>query len=232
MKNLQVNNMLNNSLIITSDNLRHLYFAQEMHKVINPYNILIQHKNEDIYNIEEIDIIPYTSLTNIQYSVIEKEDYQSYIPDYIQQNDINYVFIFGCSLLPKHIVNLPEVNIINLHTGLTQYYRGVDSSMWALYNNQPHNIGITIHKVDNGIDTGDVYYQQLFDLQLIDKNETIESLFVKVCKFGIDIFVNKALDIFNSVPYKVPKGTLYTTSMYAENIRNTAQDNLNKFKNR
>ncbi|MEM5777912.1 MAG: formyltransferase family protein, partial [Candidatus Aenigmatarchaeota archaeon] len=46
--------------------------------------------------------------------------------------------------------------IINYHTGLLPEYRGPYSEFWAIYNNEPHMIGTTIHLVDERIDSGSI----------------------------------------------------------------------------
>jgi methionyl-tRNA formyltransferase len=45
-------------------------------------------------------------------------------------------------------------------------YRGVDVIPWALYNGDP--LGVTIHFVDQGIDTGDLVAQRRFEVRLGD----------------------------------------------------------------
>ena len=43
--------------------------------------------------------------------------------------------------------------MLNIHTGLVQYYeKGVDSSMWAARDNRFDLIGSTIHEIDSSID--------------------------------------------------------------------------------
>ena len=48
---------------------------------------------------------------------------------------------------------------MNTHCGITPSYRGVHGAYWALSQRDVKNVGVTIHKVDSGIDTGDIIYQ-------------------------------------------------------------------------
>ena len=41
-----------------------------------------------------------------------------------------------------------------------QYYRGLDSDLWAIYHRDYKNIGVTIHMVDSELDTGEILYQE------------------------------------------------------------------------
>ena len=43
-------------------------------------------------------------------------------------------------------------------------YRGVHGAYWALVNNDPENCGVTIHRVDKGIDTGGVIDQKMIEI--------------------------------------------------------------------
>ena len=46
-----------------------------------------------------------------------------------------------------------------MHAGITPMYRGVHGAYWALINNDSENCGVTVHLVDEGVDTGNVLYQ-------------------------------------------------------------------------
>jgi methionyl-tRNA formyltransferase len=50
---------------------------------------------------------------------------------------------------------------INTHVGITPKYRGVHGGYWALANNDMQHFGVTVHKIDAGIDTGEVLYQKV-----------------------------------------------------------------------
>lgn len=43
-----------------------------------------------------------------------------------------------------------------MHRGIAEEYRGLDSDVWAIYNNDFKNIGVTIHRVEEELDTGDI----------------------------------------------------------------------------
>lgn len=48
---------------------------------------------------------------------------------------------------------------INTHVGITPRYRGVHGGYWALAQADETNFGVTVHRVDEGIDTGSVMCQ-------------------------------------------------------------------------
>lgn len=74
---------------------------------------------------------------------------------------------------------------INMHAGITPQYRGVHGGYWAIAEGDRDNVGVTIHKVDQGVDTGDVIAQArilpstedgFFTLPLLQLDAGIEPL--------------------------------------------------------
>ena len=57
----------------------------------------------------------------------------------------------------KKIYNKFNFGMLNIHKGLTQYYRGLDSEYWPIFFNEFDKLGTTIHKIDNNLDTGDIF---------------------------------------------------------------------------
>lgn len=69
----------------------------------------------------------------------------------------------GSRILKPHILSIPRIGVLNPHPGLLPAYRGVDVIPWAVYNGDP--LGVTVHFVDPGIDTGDIVAQRQFEVQ-------------------------------------------------------------------
>ncbi len=64
------------------------------------------------------------------------------------------VLVFGTGILGGGIIERFAGRIINLHLGLSPYYRGAGTNFWPLVNREPELVGATIHYLDAGIDTG------------------------------------------------------------------------------
>ena len=64
------------------------------------------------------------------------------------------VLVFGTGLLRTRIIERFAGRIINLHLGLSPYYRGAGTNFWPLVNREPEFVGATVHYLDAGIDTG------------------------------------------------------------------------------
>lgn len=84
--------------------------------------------------------------------------------------DINadiYISMSFNQIFKSDILKLPEFGIINCHAGKLPFYRGRNILNWALINGESE-FGITVHKVDLGIDTGDILLQKTFPIGIED----------------------------------------------------------------
>jgi hypothetical protein len=70
------------------------------------------------------------------------------------------VAVYGTRLLKPATLDAVPAPFINYHAGITPKYRGQDPGYWALATGDPEHAGVTVHLVDDGVDTGSVLYQQ------------------------------------------------------------------------
>jgi methionyl-tRNA formyltransferase len=74
--------------------------------------------------------------------------------------------IFGGSYIKGALVDfLIEQKAINIHAGISPYYRGTDCNFWALYDGNPHLVGATIHLLSKGLDNGPMLYHAMSNLK-------------------------------------------------------------------
>lgn len=69
-------------------------------------------------------------------------------------------------------IEKPPLGTINCHAGKLPFYRGRNILNWALINDEPE-FGITVHYVDEGIDTGDIIRQECFPITDADDYSTL-----------------------------------------------------------
>jgi methionyl-tRNA formyltransferase len=69
------------------------------------------------------------------------------------------IIVNGTRIISKKIICSVNCKLINTHAGITPKYRGVHGTYWALINDDVENSGVTVHFIDEGIDTGNVIYQ-------------------------------------------------------------------------
>ena len=102
--------------------------------------------------------------------------------------DVFVVAAFG-QILSKEILDMPRYGCINIHASLLPKYRGAAPIQWSVINGDEYT-GVTIMKMDVGLDTGDI---MLSSKLKIDENETGGSLFDKLSLLGGSLIVS-ALD--------------------------------------
>ena len=66
-----------------------------------------------------------------------------------------YIILGGAPLINKKILKIPKIGVLNAHPGLLPEARGMDVVENSILNNIP--FGVTLFKVDKGIDTGPIY---------------------------------------------------------------------------
>jgi len=71
------------------------------------------------------------------------------------------VIVNGTRIISKKILNCIDAKFINMHAGITPLYRGVHGGYWSLVEGKIEACGVTVHFVDQGIDTGNIIEQAI-----------------------------------------------------------------------
>lgn len=74
------------------------------------------------------------------------------------------IVVNGTRIISKEVLQAVKVPFLNMHAGITPLYRGVHGGYWALANQDKEHCGVTVHYIDEGIDTGSVIYQSLIEI--------------------------------------------------------------------
>lgn len=90
------------------------------------------------------------------------------VKDLLQIIQPDVVIVNGTRIISKRILSSINCPIINTHAGITPKYRGVHGGYWALVSEDKKNCGVTVHLVDEGIDTGSILYQDTIEISKKD----------------------------------------------------------------
>lgn len=82
------------------------------------------------------------------------------------------VVVNGTRILSKKLLGSIKAPFINTHMGITPAYRGVHGGYWALAMDDRRRCGVTVHMVDEGVDTGGILYQSTIDVGTADNFAT------------------------------------------------------------
>jgi len=110
-------------------------------------------------------------------------------PDFLEQlgglrPDLIVVAAYG-QILPTALLELPPHGGLNVHASLLPQYRGAAPIQWALLDGQTET-GVTIMKMDAGLDTGDILTQVRTP---IAPSDTAETLHARLAQLGAELLV-------------------------------------------
>lgn len=152
----------------------------------NAFELLMQ---DESISIEFI--VPRTDTKDITLKELAKKYSIAYLQPVMINSDefINIATKFNCDLFVSmsfnqifrtQIMNLPRLKTINCHAGKLPFYRGRNVLNWALINDEKE-FGVTVHYIDEGIDTGDIILQKSFPITDKDDYSTLLEVAFEGC---------------------------------------------------
>ncbi len=111
---------------------------------------------------------------------------------FIRERQPDVLAVCGTSVLKPAVFNLTPKGAINIHTGITPEYRSADPIFWALFRREPDKVGVTIHCIDKGIDTGAIIHQRTVPVYAEDSLATI---YVRCIRRGADLYSRALTEI-------------------------------------
>lgn len=103
--------------------------------------------------------------------------------------DLFVVIAYG-QILPVGILSLPKFYSIGMHASLLPKYRGASPISWALLNGEKRT-GVTVFKLSERMDAGDIIMQEEMDILSSDNAQTLS---VRLSQAGADLLL-KAVDV-------------------------------------
>ena len=140
------------------------------------------------------------------------------------ENQIDLVseYDFAVSFGYRHIINKEFIKncnfpIFNLHISYLPYNRGSHPNFWSFYDNTPS--GVTIHIIDEGLDTGPIVFQKLVNFEV--KDNTFYESYLTLKSEVENLFISN-LELFFTNTWKSKKqndfGTFHLMSDLPKNF--------------
>lgn len=105
--------------------------------------------------------------------------------EFVEHNNIFFIVSYGYRhILKKDILELFPSRAINLHISYLPWNRGADPNFWSFVEDTPK--GITIHYLDEGVDTGDIIVQK--EIEFDSDRETLSTSYEKLQAAIQDLF--------------------------------------------
>ncbi len=96
-------------------------------------------------------------------------------------------------IIKKELLDIPKIGVLNRHNALLPKNRGRLTPFWVLYNKE-NETGVSIHFVDEGIDSGPIIVQKKFS---VSKDDSFKSVVEKNYELASDAML-EALDLLEN----------------------------------
>lgn len=179
-------------VIITSTALRHKYFvnslmddlevagvvSEEKHTLSNPEGKegIVKKHLEEFKEAENCFFGEHPS-----FNLPDKDIF--YIPrgqsnssetfSWIREREPQYLILFGSAIIKPPLLSYYDGKIVNLHLGLSPYYRGSGSNFWPLVFGEPEGVGATIHLAVLKVDAGPILGQVRPEVSISDRSHEL-----------------------------------------------------------
>ncbi len=138
----------------------------------------------------------------------------------LRQLDLDYIIgVHFPYIIPEEVLSIPRIGVLNLHPAYLPYNRGWHTPSWALLEETP--IGVTLHFMDSGIDTGDIIHQKRMD---VSPGDTANALYQRLKRLEFEVFKEAWQDLasgsYRRLPQDPAEGTAHTRrDLFAEHIQ-------------
>ena len=132
--------------------------------------------------------------------------------DFIQNEAFEFCISYRYRyIIAKDVIDYFSDNIVNLHISFLPFNRGSDPIFWSCIENTPQ--GVSIHIIDEGIDTGAILLQKEINLDI--ETDTLKSAYKKHSEAIENLFIQSADKILNRELIPIPQkeiGTYHITA--------------------
>ena len=193
-------------LLLTGDGLRHRYAASRLAQKTNLVGVVSEGKAAII---AAPDLLPQDDQHVIDQHLAERDTVERrllrdmpHFPDtrlleiahgaintpavfaWAQAQAPDLIVLYGTSLVKPPLLDAYDGRIINLHLGLSPYYRGSGTNFWPLVYNEPECVGATIHLAVASVDAGAILAQLRPSAEVTDR---AHELGTKTIMAGFDL---------------------------------------------
>lgn len=160
-------------VVLTTETLHHTYFVQTLAREFPPEMVVVErnilappfethHPFEDIRDTYERQAFfggKNVSLGNVANTLVVGSVNEPAAMACLRKIAPEAVIVFGAGRISKEVIQICPDGIINLHGGDPEEYRGLDSHLWAIYHDDFDSFVVTLHRVNEKLDDGDVILQ-------------------------------------------------------------------------
>ena len=134
-----------------------LFLENHLKQLVNDEVILIgDHHYSKFNNNIKLKKIPLLTVRN------RTELNSNILLEALEKQDVFYdaIVVYGSWIIEERLhewLKRRNCKFLNIHGGISPFYRGSSTLLWPLVLSQPELMGFTIHELDNKIDHGPIY---------------------------------------------------------------------------
>jgi methionyl-tRNA formyltransferase len=130
---------------------------------------------------------------------------------FIRSLDLDLIVsVAAPQIFREPLIRVPKEGCINIHNSKLPKYRGMLPNFWQMYHGEK-SVGTTVHRINAGIDDGDILLQKETPLR---EGETLDSIIRRTKKLGADILIEAIRRLregtLTPLPNPAHEGSYYT----------------------
>ncbi|MFB6345937.1 MAG: methionyl-tRNA formyltransferase [bacterium] len=170
---------------------------------------LVHHPPDDgDYVSDLLELVNSTNTFTFNADETSEEELKSFVHHESIRTGISV--LYG-KILSKTLLEAFDKGVFNLHPAYLPYNRGAYPNVWSLYDDTP--AGVTIHKMDEGIDTGDIVVQRKVDKEPTDTGKSLyKKLMIAAKKLFVEHWPDIELNNYSLTPQDPEAGTYHERS--------------------
>lgn len=153
---------------------------------------------------------------SLQRNLDQMADRIHFVPDIHAQSVLDQVralkpdlgLIYGSPLLKPELFEIPRFGTLGIHHGKVPEYRGNKTTFWAIYNGE-RVAGVTIQKVNRGLDTGSIVQAG----EVSTQGRAYRAVVHELEALGLDLYLQAILEVKHGTATYTPQsgasGNLY-----------------------
>lgn len=110
---------------------------------------------------QSLTIAEYARVHQIEMVVVEDLNGEASVAA-LRRLNTDILLLGGVPIIRANVLAAPKVCTLNVHMGLLPKFRGMNVAEWSIFSNAP--VGVTVHQVDPGVDTGAILYREEIDV--------------------------------------------------------------------
>ena len=166
-------------VILTTETSHHNYFVQQISRNFEIAGIVVETNRvkpgfdtfhpfeklrDDYENAAFFENRP-VHLSHFSETLKTKSTNDNVVSGFLQKIEPDAIVTFGTGLIKKHIIEICPNGFLNLHGGDPEEYRGLDTHLWAIYHRDFSGLVVTLHRLNEKLDDGDIIQQSKIEIK-------------------------------------------------------------------